>query len=92
MTSQDLGRASGGVSPPSTAPFDPSPEREKIRGYIALGLVILLAIVVLVPLIALVICREIDGQLEKVIQLLMSPLVGIVGAVIGFYFGGRDKS
>jgi hypothetical protein len=98
--------AAAGIAPPppGTAPYDPGPDREKARGEIALSLVwTLVGIVIAALLMALVTairCSSIRHPcsteatnlvaLKTILETLLTPLVGLVGAVTGFYFG--DKS
>lgn len=73
---------------PVERPYDPAPERERVRGYIAIGLtaaVILFAGLVTV----LVACNELSvDQLQKLV-LYFTPLVALSGTALGFYFGGH---
>lgn len=81
--------------------YDPSKERESVRSQIALRLVSLLAVIVVAPFALLLlgigcdalgpgsdICRRIPVvTLKEVMDSLLTPMVGLVGAVTGFYFG-----
>ena len=102
--------ASGTIQPPAVSqfvdkPYDPTPDRENIRGTIALWLVWTLvgviAIVVLTGLVTLYGCHLKDSctpetnelkAVRVVIELVLTPLVGLVGAVTGFYFGEKTAS
>ena len=41
------------TEPVSTEPYDPRPKREQLRGYLALGLLLLVALVILAALIGM---------------------------------------
>lgn len=93
------------IQAPIEEPYDPAPARENVRGMIALLLVwTLVAVVALVMIVALIIaygCRLKDScspetadlkSIRSVIELVLTPLVGLVGAVTGFYFGEKSAS
>jgi hypothetical protein len=72
--------------------YDPSRAREWMRGGIAGALLAILAVTVLLPW--LVVAKkwlEVD-DLESLLSTILTPLVGLVGAVTGFYFGERSSS
>lgn len=82
----------GDVAPvPETSPYDPAPEREKIRGEIARVLVWALVLFLGFALLSSWIFMAPDNRqaLVDVLQLIIGPLIGLVGAVTGFYFGER---
>jgi type II secretory pathway component PulM len=65
--------------------------QEDARTRIALLIVGAFAIIVVVAILAIWVptARSVD-EIVKIIQTVLSPLVGIVGAVTGFYFGARQ--
>lgn len=74
---------------PTTTPYDPSRERERVRSnlsYAIFGLTGLTGITTVVGALA-----GADG-VDSVLNGVFTPLIGLSGAVIGFYFGGRDTS
>jgi len=86
-------------------PYDPTPERENIRGTIALllvwTLVGVITIVVFTGLVTMYSCSAANGcspetnelkAVRVVIELVLTPLVGLVGAVTGFYFGEKTAA
>ena len=101
----------GGATPPSIAsqivekPYDPTADRETIRGTIALALVWTLVgvitAVVLTGFVTMYACHAgstcntetMDLKtIRAVIELVLTPLIGLVGAVTGFYFGEKSAS
>jgi hypothetical protein len=85
--------------------YDPAPYRENIRGSIALALVwtlvVLIAIVVLTGLVTEAACHAKDAcstetielkTTRVVIEMVLTPLIGLVGAVTGFYFGEKSAA
>jgi hypothetical protein len=105
-----LGTPEGDIATPSTSrfvekPYDPAPERETIRGTIALALiwtlVLVIGAVVLTGLAIEVGCHAKDActadtvelkTISKVVELILTPLIGLVGAVTGFYFGEKSAA
>jgi hypothetical protein len=87
--------ASGANSKPDAAPamkiYDPNPERENIRGKIAMQLLWLMGGMMLCILLLLVfgVISGVDDVL-KLIGGLLTPVVGLFGAVMGFYFGEKS--
>ena len=103
--------SAGSATPPATAgqiiekPYDPTADRETIRGTIALALVwALVAVIAAVVLTGLVTAYACHGggacnaetmdlkTIRAVIELVLTPLIGLVGAVTGFYFGEKSAS
>lgn len=72
------------------APYDPDPERERMRGWIAIGLLALLSFVVISSLITVAARWAPTEDVVRVLGLLFAPLVGLVGAATGFYYGSRQ--
>jgi hypothetical protein len=90
---------------PNSEPFDPSQSRESVRGKIALRLVWLLIAVIsmamLIAGLATLSCTtgtkcsdELSGlkAVKTILDIVVAPLVGLVGSVIGFYFGEKAGS
>lgn len=104
-TPQDGGRGSGhsgdndddgtieDFPSPTLATYDPSEDREKIRGRIALILVCALVGVLGFSLVSswIVMTTENRDALMKVLEVVLAPLVALVGAVTGFYYGEKSK-
>lgn len=77
---------------PPTEPYDPAPEREKIRGWIALILICLLVAIVVAAFISLWSQWASLKDLKGVLEVVLGPIIGLVGAVTGFYFGEKSRS
>jgi hypothetical protein len=75
-------------------PYDPGPARERVRGVIASALIGILAAIVVGDLIIAWYGIGGGGNLdliESVATTLLTPVVGLVGAVTGFYFGEQSR-
>ena len=84
-------------TPPSTAPvpYDPEPDREVIRGKIALRLLWMLAGVLLLAFISIWLSKWLGMDIETlrtVLTIIFGPLVTLVSAATGFYYGSRSSS
>jgi hypothetical protein len=67
-------------------------QRERRRGQIALLLVALLVAVVVLSFAALwFLPTNRFDSLMKLLQILFAPIIGLVGAVTGFYYGGGES-
>ena len=69
-----------------------------MRGGIAVALVAILGVMVLLAFLYVMISlfilktfRDMDA-LKTLLEILFSPVVALVGAVTGFYFGEKSKS
>jgi hypothetical protein len=72
-------------------PFNPDHDRERKRGIIALRLVYCLLGIDGFSLLYLTIYPDKTESLKQVLDILMSPIVGLVGAATGFYFGEKSR-
>lgn len=69
-----------------TGPLEPlESRREWTRAALASGLMALLAAVILIILLT-----KSAQDAKELLGLVMAPLVGLVGAATGFYYGGKD--
>lgn len=107
----DLSTLGAGTAGPAPAPpppedegqYDPSKDRELIRGQIALiltwCLVGVVGVATLAGLLTAVVCMSHGAQcsaptmelktIGTLATIVLTPLVGLVGAVTGFYFGEK---
>jgi hypothetical protein len=75
---------------PERRPFDPEPQREQMRGWIALALLGMLATILVCSFVSL--WLKIDNQsLQTVLTIVVGPLVALVSAATGFYFGSSTN-
>jgi hypothetical protein len=89
LTGEKGSGADGSVPEPSTVPFNSDQDRERIRGYVALILIGLLAVVIVGSFVGLATGWTSMADLEKWLTIIVGPLVALVGAATGFYFGGK---
>jgi hypothetical protein len=68
----------------------PEAKRENMRGFLAGSLVLLLATVVMASFLQQWIHPDRDKGLHEWMNLVFSPLVALVGAATGFYFGAQS--
>lgn len=81
--------SSGGVK---TTPYTPDRDRERVRGRIAQWLLGLLFGIVAVVLFGIVGGWLPIDHLEKIGAVILSPIVALLGAVMGFYFGEQSRN
>jgi hypothetical protein len=97
--------SAGGAGQIVEKPYDPGRARETIRGTIAQALVwtivIVIGLVVLAGFVTAVACHAKDAcstdaielkTIRVMVELVLTPLIGLVGAVTGFYFGEKSTA
>ena len=89
LTNEMAADVDGAVPEPTTVPYNADQDRERIRGIVALSLVALLAVVVICSFIGLATGSTPMGDLKELLTIILGPLVALVGAATGFYFGGK---
>jgi hypothetical protein len=62
------------------------------RILLAFVLVGLLAFVIIITAIYAVANPKLEPTIESYLKIVLSPIIGIVGSVVGFYFGARSAS
>lgn len=72
-------------------PYDPSRAREWTRVAVVAALVLLLAVIVIVPLIAIVWGGKSYDEMQGFLSLVFGSLSALVGSAVGFYFGERRQ-
>lgn len=80
--------ASGPVSTPvSITSYDPSQDRERYRGLVAGVLLGLLTFTVSAAFLSFWFNWASQDEIESLMTIVFAPIVGLVGAATGFYFG-----
>jgi hypothetical protein len=67
------------------------PDRERHRFWFAVILVILFSIEVLSPIVVVMVAPERIDSVLAVVNVVFTPTVAILGAVVGFYFGTKPR-
>jgi hypothetical protein len=75
-----------GIVPP-TIPYDPEPERERLRGVLALVIVGLFVFVILLGFLLFTFTTRPADELKDFLVLVITPVTSLVSAVVGFYYG-----
>jgi hypothetical protein len=73
-------------------PYDPTRDREQVRGWIAIGLTLLVAALVITSLASVLGGWMRVDDLGKIASVLISPLLGLLGAFVGFYYGEQSPA
>jgi hypothetical protein len=72
-----------------TKPFDPHRMQERVRTGVALAVIGAVILETLIITIAYVAGGIAPGSLTAVTAAIITPMVGIAGTVLGFYFGSH---
>ncbi len=93
LTSEPPVGPTAGTAPAlATTPYDPSQDREHLRGTLAKLLLALLTVVAIGPVVALIF-DEIDAATFKdILAGVFTPLLAVFGTITGFYFGNAQAS
>jgi hypothetical protein len=80
-------------APPFRAvPYDPRPQEDSARRRIAYLLLAILAVMILAAIVLVILWPERLDSLLKLYQLIFTPVVALVSAATGFYYGTKSKS
>ncbi|HUF23398.1 MAG TPA: hypothetical protein VMN81_04655 [Vicinamibacterales bacterium] len=90
LTKDDATRSAGAPPPPATTPYDLAQDQETARATIAYILLSLLGLVIVVSFWLLWAKPDHAGKLHELLQLVFAPLVALVGAATGYYFGAAS--
>lgn len=83
--------AGGGPPVPRTEPYDPRRDQEKVRGWFAYIVLAMFVFVVLTAMASAIFAsKDAWAQVAAALGLILSPVVGLVGAVTGFYYGEKS--
>jgi len=88
---------SAGAGSGAISPFAPSLKKNRwddaARVILAFVLVGLLAfVVILTTIYAVTGNAKQEATIESYLKIVLSPIIGIVGSVVGFYFGAKSQS
>jgi hypothetical protein len=75
--------------PTQERPYDPEPNRDKVRGYLAIALVVLLVGVLVAAWASLWSGLVTEPEVKDLLSVMLPPVVALVGSALGFYFGGK---
>ena len=75
--------------PAKEVPYDPEPDRDRVRGWLALALVVLLIAVILAAWATLWTGVVTEPEIKDLLGVILPPVVALVGSALGFYFGGK---
>lgn len=76
---------------PKKEPYDPTKDRETARKTIALTLIWTLIGVLVAAFACVAFAMGSPDLLMKLLTLVFTPLVALVGSAVGFYFGAQTK-
>ncbi len=81
------------IGPFEEAPYDPEPEREKIRGRVTLAATLVFGAVLMTDLLAAFLASDARwARVKDAMQVVLPAISTIVGTIIGFYFGAQKRS
>lgn len=88
LSNEDL-PTSTGESEFETEPYDPRPGEDEARKYMAYALLSLLSFIIVYILVG-VVCDWLEIEDAKsLLQLILSPVIALVSAATGFYYGAK---
>jgi hypothetical protein len=90
VLSEERPPPAGGLPQPSVVPLEQ--QRETLRGRIAAALLGILAFIVVAAFLTIWFDWADDGELTDLLTLIFAPVLGLVGAVTGFYYGEKVNS
>ena len=70
--------------------YDPGPARERTRGYLAGGLTVLLGLIIVLAFLLVFTDEATVKQTKELLGVVLTPVIGLVGTVVGFYFGEKS--
>lgn len=88
----DLGSATVDSGPAyRTVRYDPARARESVRGWIALSLIALLALIIGASFVFMWLHPDKEKSLHDLLALILGPMIALVGSATGFYFGSQER-
>jgi hypothetical protein len=88
---EDIVPARRATLPVFQEPFDEKRYRERTRALLAGALCAVLTIVLLIVVIRAVLIMRTTKEATELLGVVLAPLVGLVGAATGFYYGGKSN-
>jgi hypothetical protein len=77
------------LTQPKELAYDPEPARDEARKWLAYSLVLLLSVIVMFSYFSLWrMSKDKFDSLKALLELVLGPVVALVGSATGFYFGG----
>ena len=92
LTGDDEGIASAKITsaPPEIKKYNLEEAQEKVRGVIAQGLIVMLAIIILFAFMSLWHYSSSFADLEKLMTIIFGPVIALVGSAIGLTSANGD--
>jgi hypothetical protein len=88
----DLEKEIPGPSPVADrSPYDPARDRERVRGLIAGGLLVLIALLTVASYALAITGKRSVDDIAKLYGLVVSPLLALTSGVVGFYFAAQTR-
>jgi hypothetical protein len=89
---EDFGLAAAVRLPPTTVPYDPDKTRENYRGLIAMILISVMSTLIAASFALFWIHPDRSKDLQQFFSLIFGPVVALVGAATGYYFGSQSAN
>ncbi len=87
---EDFGSAATSHALVATVPYDPERARENYRGVIALILIGLMAALITATFALFWLHPDRSKDVQQFFSLIFGPVVALVGAATGYYFGSQS--
>ena len=94
----DLTKESGVVTgqivyqPFQEKPYDSRPQEDSARRRIAYSLISLLGVVVIWALLSVIFLPQSQTIVMELVKIILGPIIALVSAATGFYFGAKSKA
>lgn len=78
--------------PAKVDPYDPEPERERVRGRLTLAVTLVYGALLIVDLLAAIVASDARWlRVRDAMQTILPAMGTVVGTVVGFYFGSQKR-
>ena len=71
--------------------YNPRIQEDSARRRIAYILLGLLAVVLIWALLSVTFCPDSEQRIVNILQIILGPIIALVSAATGFYFGAKDN-